>query len=89
MVAKVKPGWGGTRPGAGRKPRDPSRPRVPHVERIVQDGSNPLEVILRAMHGLPAFDEPRLARLVDEVIRDIKSKEYSDEAEPGTVDRKS
>ena len=59
------------------------------MKRIVQDGSNPLEVILRAIPGLPAFDEPRLARLVDEVIRDIKSKEYSDEAEPGTVDRKS
>ena len=78
-IAKAKAGWGGARPGAGRKPRDPSRPRVAHVKRIVQDGRSPLEVILRAMPGLPAFDEPRLARLVDEVIRDIKSKEYSDE----------
>lgn len=75
----MKSSWGGARPGAGRKPRDPSRPRVPHVKRIVQDGRTPLEVILRAMPGLPAFDEPRLACLVEEVIRDIKAKEYADE----------
>lgn len=78
-VAKAKSGWGGARPGAGRKPRDPSRPRVPHVRRVAQDGRTPLDVILRAMPGLPAFDEPRLARLVEEVIRDIKAKEYKGE----------
>lgn len=72
-------GWGGARPGAGRKPRDPSRPRVPHVKRVVQDGRAPLEVVLRAMPGLPAFDEPRLCQLVDEVIRDIRAKEYKGE----------
>lgn len=75
----TKLGWGGARPGAGRKPRDPSRPRVPHVKRVVQDGRTPLEVILRAMPGLPAFDGPRLARLVGEVIQDIRAKEYKGE----------
>lgn len=48
------PTWGGSRPGAGRKPAG-SRPRVSHAARPKHDGRHPVHVTVRLREGLPSL----------------------------------
>jgi hypothetical protein len=46
---------GGRRDGAGRKPKIPGRPGVPHRTRAAQDKRVPMHVTLRLVGGLPTL----------------------------------
>ena len=50
--------WGGTRKGAGRKPR--GRPCTPHVTRPKIDPRYPVQVTIRAAPGLPSLRSARV-----------------------------
>jgi putative transposase len=51
--------WGGTRPGAGRKPKG-CRSRVSHLRRPGHARRHPLHITLRVRQGLPALREHEL-----------------------------
>ena len=71
-------GWGGKRPNAGRKRRDPDgRANVAHVSRPVHKGRHPVHVTLRAKSGLPSFRQQRVQRLLAEVLRDQRRRRYN------------
>jgi REP element-mobilizing transposase RayT len=52
-------GWGGSRPGAGRKIDDP-RNGPAHVPRIAHEPRHPVHVTLRARDGIPSLRSPRV-----------------------------
>lgn len=57
------PGWGGSRPGAGRKPKGP-RPGVPHRVRAPRTGREPVHVTMRLRGGLPELRARDALRVV-------------------------
>ena len=72
-------GWGGKRPGAGRKPSNPNaRSRVTHAKRAVHKGRHPVHITLRAKTGLPSFRQQRVHRLLAEVLRAQRRRRYKD-----------
>jgi hypothetical protein len=73
-------GTGGARPGAGRKPGIPNRPKPPRRAVTVEDSPPPLKVLLRAMHyyehqanGLMGKLEQM--KLPDDLVPNEKTKE--------------
>ena len=73
-------GWGGKRPSAGRKrqlaTRDGSSSHVSHAKRPVHKARHPVHVTLRARAGLPSFRQQRMHRLLAEVLRDPRRRNY-------------
>jgi|GEM_PF-2591097 len=57
-------GWGGARPGAGRKPG--KRPSTPHRTRLDHDSSCPVHLSIRRAKGLPSLRASRIFRVVAE-----------------------
>lgn len=55
---RMRTGWGGPRPGAGRKPST-SRPPVHHVERQPVPRNVPAHVTLRLLRGIPSLRSRR------------------------------
>jgi putative transposase len=51
----LKPGRGGSRPGAGRKPRDPRRPSQPHQVRPYLSARTPVHVTIRVARGVSSL----------------------------------
>jgi putative transposase len=66
-------GWGGARPGAGRK-RLPFRKSAPHRRRLEHNHRHPLHVSLRAVADLVSLRServfPRLSRALADSTRD-------------------
>jgi hypothetical protein len=51
-------GWGGWRPHAGRKPKDPSRPSEPHRKRPFSPSAS-MHVTARVVDGCPSLRDRR------------------------------
>jgi putative transposase len=60
--------WGGRRKGAGRKPRAPGRPGIPHRGRPGHKQREPLHLTLRAREGLPSLRRPGLFQAIQASI---------------------
>src|SRR5258707_6618401 len=58
LPLEVASKWGGSRKGAGRKPR--GRPSMPHVARSKVGPRYPLQVTIRAAPGLPSLRSARV-----------------------------
>jgi putative transposase len=70
---------GGKRRRAGRKRANPdARSNVPHTRRPVHKGRHPVHVTLRAKTGLPSFRQQRVYRMVTDVIRAQRKRDYKD-----------
>ena len=63
---KKSSGWGGARPGAGRKPGPDSGMR--HRARAPHDGRRPLLVTMDRVKGMPSLRSLRLLRVVESAI---------------------
>ncbi len=64
MTDDARWGWGGWRPHAGRKPKDPSRPSEPHRKRPFSPRV-PMHVTARVVDGYPSLRDRRaLAAIV-------------------------
>jgi REP-associated tyrosine transposase len=63
LALPARSGWGGCRPGAGRKPGP--RPPVPHARRPAFAATHPAHVTLRLRPGLPSLRSPRLVRVFE------------------------
>jgi REP element-mobilizing transposase RayT len=66
--ARMRTGWGGPRPGAGRKPAS-KRPPVHHVKRLPVPRQCPSHVTLRIRRGLPSL---RIRRFLKEFRRSLR-----------------
>jgi len=66
MPAKTGFGWGGWRPGAGRKPGP--NPRVRHRSREAFRGATPAHVTIPVVPGLPSLRTLRIARAIAETF---------------------
>ncbi len=60
-------GWGGRRPGAGRKPKEPGRV-VSHEKRAPLAARFPVHVVVRLVKGLPSLRDPELYKVVREAF---------------------
>jgi REP element-mobilizing transposase RayT len=59
MELPVPAGWGGSRPGSGRKPAS-ERPGPAHVRRPTYDPRHPVHVTLRAQPSVPSLRSTRV-----------------------------
>lgn len=57
-------GYGGARPGAGRKPKNPEGPGVSHARRPLLASRFPVHVSLKVREGLPDLRGPQLRNLI-------------------------
>src|SRR5512145_253364 len=60
--------WGGTRAGAGRKPKGP-KAGVPHRPRPYHDRAHPVHLTLRTVSTLPNLREARVFPAIRDAIR--------------------
>lgn len=74
LALALKPhyGWGGSRPGAGRK-RGP-RPPVPHAPRPHLSATHPAHVTLRLCPGAPSLRSPRLVQALEVSLRRARER---------------
>jgi hypothetical protein len=66
-------GWGGARPGAGRKPKG-DKAGVSHLRRPPLDPRHPVKVVLRLAKGVPNLAQKKAARLVVETFTDARDR---------------
>jgi putative transposase len=60
-----RPGWGGKRKNAGRKPAAARKGFVAHVRRPALDGENhPVHITMRAVRGAPSLRTQRILRMI-------------------------
>ncbi len=64
--------WGGTRPGAGRKPG--TARHVPHASRPSFSRHHPSHVTLRVRPGVPSLRSARLVRDLERSLREAKER---------------
>jgi REP element-mobilizing transposase RayT len=67
--------WGGKRPGAGRKPKNPNRLNTPHRARPEHEAAHPIHVVLRRAKGVPSM---RTARFIREIRRQAEEVSNDD-----------
>ena len=60
----LKPGRGGFRPGAGRKPRDPRRPSQPHAQRPYLSVRTPVHVTIRVARDVSSLRTRAMYRAI-------------------------
>jgi hypothetical protein len=63
-------GWGGWRPHAGRKPKDPTRPSQPHKTRPFAPRT-PMQVTARAADGHPSLREKKILAAILADVRAV------------------
>jgi uncharacterized protein len=65
-------GWGGLRPGAGRKPVIPGR--ASHHSRPALASRYPVHVVLKADESLPSLRGGELAEIIEQAIRETRER---------------
>ena len=76
LALPVTFGWGGRRPGAGRKPTPGCRPGVPHRARPAHDPQVPAHVTLRLAKGLPSLRGARVFADVQDALGASSGKRF-------------
>jgi REP element-mobilizing transposase RayT len=75
IKAIAKPGRGGKRKGAGRKPKG-TVAGVSHAARPFHEGAQPVLVTVRFVRGLPSMRELELGAAIAEGIRKARSRTF-------------
>ena len=71
-----KRGWGGARPGAGRKPKSGGRPNMPHGRRPEHAARCPVHVTFRARKGLPSFRSQVVKKRLKDMLARQLQRDY-------------